>query len=37
MVDAGDQWTGEYDNGLLPKAVPVLYGETRAPYGEVTK
>ena len=37
QVDAGDQWTGEYDNGLLPKAVPVLYGETRAPYSEDTK
>lgn len=29
-VDAGDQWTGQYDNGLFPKNVPVLYGEARA-------
>ena len=30
QVDAGDQWTGQYDNGLFPKNVPVLYGESRA-------
>ena len=30
QVDEGDQWTGQYDNGLLPKNVPVLYGEQRA-------
>ena len=30
QVDEGDQWTGQYDNGLLPKNVPVLYGEARA-------
>ena len=28
-VETGDQWTGEYDNGLFPKKVPVIYGETR--------
>ena len=29
QVEEGDQWTGQYDNGLLPKNVPVLYGEAR--------
>ena len=29
QVDAGDQWTGQYDNGLFPKNVPVVYGEAR--------
>lgn len=28
-VEGGDQWTGQYDNGLFPKNVPVLYGEER--------
>ena len=31
QVEAGDQWTGQYDNGLFPKNVPVLYGESRTP------
>ena len=30
QVETGDQWTGEYDNGLFPKSVPVFYGEARA-------
>ena len=30
QVDAGDQWTGEYDNGLFPKKVGVVYGEARS-------
>lgn len=30
-VETGDQWTGQYDNGLFPKNVPVLYGESRTP------
>ena len=29
QVDAGDQWRGEYDNGLFPKKVAVIYGEAR--------
>ena len=29
-VEAGDQWTGQYDKGLFPKNVPVIYGEDRA-------
>ena len=28
-VETGDQWTGQYDSGLFPKNVPVLYGEAR--------
>ena len=28
-VEAGDQWQGEYDNGLFPKKSAVLYGEAR--------
>ena len=31
QVEAGDQWTGQYDNGLFPKNVPVIYGEARTP------
>lgn len=30
QVETGDQWSGEYDNGLLPKRVGVVYGEKRA-------
>lgn len=30
QVTTGDQWTGQYDNGLFPKNVPVLYGEVRS-------
>ena len=33
-VTTGDEWTGEYDNGVFPKNVPVLYGETRLPLPE---
>ena len=29
-VTVGDQWTGEYDNGLFPKKVPVIYAAKRA-------
>ena len=29
QVDAGDQWRGQYDNGLFPKNVGVIYGEER--------
>ena len=29
-VETGDQWTGQYDNGLFPKNVGVVYGEERA-------
>ena len=32
QVEAGDQWRGEYDNGLFPKKVGVIYGEPRAVY-----
>ena len=28
-VEAGDQWRGEYDNGLFPKKSAVVYGEAR--------
>ncbi len=28
-VTTGDQWTGEYDNGLFPKKSGVEYGQTR--------
>ena len=31
QVEAGDQWTGQYDNGLFPKNVPIIYGEARTP------
>ena len=34
QVEEGDQWTGQYDHGLLYKTVPVLYGETRATSAE---
>ena len=29
QVETGDQWRGEYDNGLFPKKVGVVYGEER--------
>ncbi len=37
QVQEGDQWTGQYDNGLCPKDVPVIYGENRLACANIKK